>query len=171
MPGGYEVFTAPELERVMATKLAGEYPLPPEISLMDGDRADDFYAFLEFFELYGMEDHPLVRIFAGTKIDSGMASAIGRHAHYGDRLAHYAAWLGRRDPVSFVDASHAGGNGTVSVTHTRGNGQPSGQTRGTERGRKNGAPSRCPPTPLGGIRRPFFRTEDGYFENEVNEDE
>lgn len=92
------VLTDQEIDRAEAFRLAKRFPLPPDVAL-NGDAG--VVGFRTFCELYGIEDTPIIQRIIGSKLRTGMASAISRSgASYADRLSHV---VDLDDPVAFVD--------------------------------------------------------------------
>ncbi len=108
------VTSDPETDRLLSLRESSQVPLPPEISLADPRRSRHFFHMLEFFDAYGLADHPMVRMVRDTEIESMMSVALSRAQHL-DRVAHYSAWLGN-NPVRVENLAEEG----MAPRHRRG---------------------------------------------------
>lgn len=109
------ITTDRDADRMLSLRASSRLPLPPEISLCDGYRADRIQRLRLFYEMYGVLDHPIIGMFMEREISIAMASAVSKAPHL-DRVSHYSAWLGGRDPVRVIP-DPLRGVGTAPDTH------------------------------------------------------
>lgn len=109
------VSTDQETDRLLSMRISSQVPLPPEISLTDPKYAERYFAQLAKYELYGITEHPLIRMILDSKLSVAMSAALSRASHL-DRVSHYAAWMSGNAPVSValldpLDGDVAAGDG------------------------------------------------------------
>lgn len=90
--GEVTLVTGNEADRFLSLRAAANVPLPPEIAMMDGLEAKQFHRWLEFYDLMGVSDHPLVKMLSKHRIEAAMAEAIS-HAPYLERVTHLNSWV------------------------------------------------------------------------------
>lgn len=93
--------TDEETDRMMSLRASSRIPLPPEICLCEPRDAGPYFRWLTFYEVFGLSEHPLVKVLGRRRLDAAMASAVSRAEHL-DRVSHYGAWLGN-ETVSVID--------------------------------------------------------------------
>lgn len=166
MSSGLNILTDQEINRAIALKTSREVPLPAELSLLDGAQAKEYFEFVEFFSLYGLDNHVLVEKLVESKLLSGVAAAIGRHAGYENRLTHYAAFAGIEDPVKMFNATAALTDST-SIRRLVNTPQDGGEVgeRAAYEGVQNRQPEADGRKPS--VRLPFYRNPDGTFPTET----
>lgn len=95
------IVTDEETDRMMSLRASAQVPLPREIALCEPRDARAYFHWLTFYEILGVSEHPLVELLSRRRLDAAMASSVSRAEHL-DRVAHYAAWLGK-DTVLIED--------------------------------------------------------------------
>jgi len=83
-----------DADRMMSLRASSNIPLPPEIALCEARDARDYFGWLTYYEVFGVAEHPFVRLLARRRLDAAMASAVSKAEHL-DRVSHYGAWLGK----------------------------------------------------------------------------
>jgi len=82
-----------ETDRMLSLRASSRIPLPPEIALCDPVDAREYFGWLTYYEIFGVADHPMVKLLSRRRLDAALASAVSRASHL-DRVAHYSAWKG-----------------------------------------------------------------------------
>ena len=95
------VHTDREVDRILSQRISSRVPLPPEICLSDGYSASQFFAHRLFYEMMGVDDHPVIEMLERCATDINMSRTLNRASHL-DRMAHYVAWLGHQQ-VRIID--------------------------------------------------------------------
>lgn len=83
-----------DADRMMSLRASSNIPLPPEIALCEPRDARDYFGWLTYYEVFGVAEHPMVKLLSRRRLDAAMASAVSRAEHL-DRVSHYGAWLGK----------------------------------------------------------------------------
>ena len=84
-----------ETDRMLSLRASSRIPLPPEIALCDPLDAREYFGWMTYYEVFGVSEHPFVRLLSKRKLDTAMATAVSRASHL-DRVSHYSAWMGDR---------------------------------------------------------------------------
>ncbi len=84
-----------ETDRMLSLRASSRIPLPPELALCDPADARDYFGWLTYYEIFGVSDHPFVKLLSRRRLDAAIASAVSRASHL-DRVSHYSAWMGDR---------------------------------------------------------------------------
>ena len=126
------VSTDQETDRLLSMRISSQVPLPPEIALTDPKYAEPYFSELAKYELYGIADHPLIRLILDSKLSIAMSAALSRASHL-DRVSHYAAWMSGNAPVSVALLDPLVGSGAEGDAPSETPGQPCGCPHGPER--------------------------------------
>lgn len=86
------LITDSEADRQLSLRVASSLPLPPEISMMNERDARYFHRWAEFYDVFGVIDHPVVQMLSKHRRQAAMATAISK-APYLERASHLNAWL------------------------------------------------------------------------------
>ncbi len=86
------LLTDSEADRQLSLRAASSVPLPPEMAMMDRYDARRFHAWVSFYELMGVVDHPVVQLLSDQRRRAAMATAVSR-APYLERITHLSAWM------------------------------------------------------------------------------
>ena len=86
------LLTDAEADRQLSLRAASSVPLPPEMSMMDRYDARRYHAWASFYELMGVQDHPVVQLLSDQRRRAAMAAAVSR-APYLERISHLSAWM------------------------------------------------------------------------------
>ena len=81
------VITGPQMDASEQSRAASKVPLPQEISL-DGS-PDDLIPEIEFYRLYGFEEHPTVKDYLQSQRNIATAKLMNEKAKYVDQLSHF----------------------------------------------------------------------------------
>ena len=82
-----------ETDRMLSLRASSRIPLPPEIALCDPPDAREYFGWMTYYEIFGVSDHPMVKLLGKRRLDAAIASAVSRASHL-DRVSHYSAWMG-----------------------------------------------------------------------------
>ena len=67
-----------ETDRMLSLRASSRIPLPPEIALCDPADARDYFGWLTYYEIFGVSDHPMVKLLGKRRLDAAIASAVSR---------------------------------------------------------------------------------------------
>lgn len=90
--GGKDLLlTDNDADRQLSLRIASSIPLPPEVSMMEERDSRRYHSWMQFYQIMGVDDHPVIRILSENRRTMAMAVAVSK-APYLERASHLKAW-------------------------------------------------------------------------------